>query len=84
MPLNGLPEYVASTTLERLEWNNSKLIQGDPFEQIAQLPAAFKLRETKTTGRGVVRHVYHALDNPSYGSVGLEQTGELVKASQTP
>lgn len=132
--LNGLPKHVASTTLERLEWNNSKLIQGDLFEQVAQLkrqagdelqvygsatlirrlmerdlideyrllihpvvlgtgkrlfaegttPTAFELLETKTTGRGVVVHVYHALGNPSYGSVGLEQTGDVVKASQTP
>jgi len=38
--MNGLPKYVASTTLEEpLEWNNSRLIKGDIAEQIAKLKA---------------------------------------------
>jgi dihydrofolate reductase len=35
--LNGLPKYVVSTTLDRVEWNNSTLLAGDVFEEIAKL-----------------------------------------------
>jgi dihydrofolate reductase len=35
--LNGTRKYVASTTLERVEWNNSTLITGDVAEYIAAL-----------------------------------------------
>jgi len=37
--MNGLPKYVPSTTLSRLEWNNSQLIKGD------LAPAVRKLKE---------------------------------------
>jgi len=35
--LNGTRKYVASTTLERLEWGNSTLIEGDVAEYVATL-----------------------------------------------
>jgi dihydrofolate reductase len=35
--LNGTRKYVASTTLERVEWNNSTLITGDVAEYVAAL-----------------------------------------------
>ena len=35
--LNGLPKYVVSTTLDKLEWNNSVLLKGDLVEQVAKL-----------------------------------------------
>ena len=35
--LNGMPKYVASTTLEKAEWNNSTLITGDLAEQVGKL-----------------------------------------------
>ena len=31
--LNDLPKYVVSTTLERLEWKNSFLVQGEVFDE---------------------------------------------------
>jgi len=35
--LNSVPKHVASTTLDRVEWNNSTLIEGDVAEQVARL-----------------------------------------------
>ena len=35
--LNGMPKYVVSTTLGRLDWNNSTLLEGDVFDAVAQL-----------------------------------------------
>ncbi len=36
--MNGLPKYVASTTLEEpLEWNNSRLIKGNVAEEVSRL-----------------------------------------------
>jgi len=35
--LNGLPKYVVSATLDRVEWNNSILLHGDVFEEVAEL-----------------------------------------------
>jgi dihydrofolate reductase len=35
--MNGIAKYVASTTLEDLEWENSHLIEGDVPEAVAKL-----------------------------------------------
>ena len=35
--INSMPKYVASTTLEDLEWENSHLIEGDVSEAVAKL-----------------------------------------------
>jgi dihydrofolate reductase len=35
--LNRLPKHVVSSTLDRLEWNNSTLLQGDLLEAITNL-----------------------------------------------
>jgi len=35
--LNNLPKYVASTTLDKLEWNNSTLMKGDVADEVAKL-----------------------------------------------
>lgn len=35
--LNALPKYVASTSLDRLQWHNSILLQGDVVEEVARL-----------------------------------------------
>jgi dihydrofolate reductase len=35
--LNGTPKYVASRTLEAVEWENSTLIKGDLAEEVAKL-----------------------------------------------
>ena len=36
--MNAMPKYVASTTLkEPLDWNNSKLLEGDVAEAVAKL-----------------------------------------------
>jgi dihydrofolate reductase len=35
--LNSMPKYVVSTTLERVEWNNSMLIKKNVEEEVAKL-----------------------------------------------
>lgn len=35
--MNGLPKYVASNTLEKLDWNNSRLIKGNLTEEVTRL-----------------------------------------------
>jgi dihydrofolate reductase len=35
--LNSIPKYVASRTLDTVQWNNSRLIKGDVAEEIARL-----------------------------------------------
>jgi dihydrofolate reductase len=35
--LNALPKYVVSTTLDRVEWNNSVLLRGDVAGEVAKL-----------------------------------------------
>jgi dihydrofolate reductase len=35
--LNVLPKYVASTTLEKTDWNNSEIIQGDVVDAVKKL-----------------------------------------------
>ena len=35
--MNGYPKFVVSTTLEELEWNNSRLIKGDIVEEVRKL-----------------------------------------------
>jgi dihydrofolate reductase len=37
--LNGLPKYVASRTLGRLDWNNSSLLNDDVVAEVARLKA---------------------------------------------
>ena len=69
--LNALPKYVVSTTLDRVEWNNSSLLRGD----------ALKLISTKTTSRGVVVHVYEPAGKPEYGSAAAEAEDGVVKDS---
>ena len=35
--MNSLPKYVASSTLDRAEWNNSTIINGDVAQEVAKL-----------------------------------------------
>jgi dihydrofolate reductase len=45
------------------------------------VPTALKLVDTKTTGSGVVLHVYQPAGKPEYGSVALEQDSGVVRDS---
>jgi dihydrofolate reductase len=35
--LNTMPKYIVSTTLSRVDWQNSTILRGDVFEEIARL-----------------------------------------------
>ncbi len=35
--MNSLPKYVVSTTLKKVEWNNSSLIKGNVVEEVSKL-----------------------------------------------
>jgi dihydrofolate reductase len=35
--MNGMPKYVVSSTLERADWQNSAILDGDPAEAVAAL-----------------------------------------------
>ncbi|HUY73203.1 MAG TPA: dihydrofolate reductase family protein [Candidatus Dormibacteraeota bacterium] len=35
--MNGIPKYVVSTTLDRVEWSGSKLIKGDVVGEVGKL-----------------------------------------------
>jgi dihydrofolate reductase len=39
-PFNSLPKYVASRTLKKVEWNNSRLLKGNIVQAIKKLKAA--------------------------------------------
>ncbi len=38
--MNGMPKYVASTTLRDLEWTNSTLLEGEVADAVEELKAA--------------------------------------------
>ncbi|MHB8578001.1 MAG: dihydrofolate reductase family protein, partial [Dehalococcoidia bacterium] len=35
--MNSIPKFVVSTTLEKVEWNNSRLIKGNVAEEVSRL-----------------------------------------------
>lgn len=35
--MNSLPKYVVSRTLDKLEWNNSRLIKGNIVQEVVRL-----------------------------------------------
>ncbi len=54
--LNNMPKYVVSSTLERPEWNNSRVLKGDVVTEVSKLkqeidgeivvPASYQLGRT--------------------------------------
>jgi dihydrofolate reductase len=73
-PLNTLPKYVVSTTLEKAEWDNTTIISSDVVERIRRLKAR-PGRELQIHGSGaLVRSLmahglidtYHLLIFPVY------------------
>jgi dihydrofolate reductase len=54
--LNGMPKYVVSSTLKRLDWNNSTVLTGDLLDEVSKLkqeldgeivvPASFRIVRT--------------------------------------
>jgi dihydrofolate reductase len=54
-PLNSLPKYVASRTLDKTEWPGSELLQGDVAEAVAELKRR-PGRELQVHGSGELVH----------------------------
>ncbi len=50
--LNSIPKYVVSTTLNKVEWNNSTLIKGDLAEEVAKLKQQPGSGTLSVTGSG--------------------------------
>jgi dihydrofolate reductase len=58
--LNSMPKYVVSSTLEEPDWNNSRILKGDPVTEVSKLkhelageivvPASYQL------GRTLIEH----------------------------
>jgi dihydrofolate reductase len=53
--MNGLPKYVASTTLKDLQWNNSHLLVGNIAEEISKLKQQDGLDILVAGSRSLVR-----------------------------
>jgi dihydrofolate reductase len=51
---------------------------------VGTAPTALRLVDTKSTGRGVVVHVYEPSGKPQFGSVALEHAGEVVREDRRP
>jgi dihydrofolate reductase len=58
--LNALPKHVVSTTLDRVQWNNSILLQGDVAEEVARLKrqpgSEFQVHRSATLIRTLMKH----------------------------
>jgi len=59
--LNSVPKYVASTTLDKVEWNNSTLIKGNVAEEVAKIKQQPGSEMISVTGSGklaqtVIKH----------------------------
>lgn len=53
--LNSVPKYVASRTLDTVDWNNSTLIKGDVAEEVARLKQE-SAGEIQVAGSGELIH----------------------------
>ena len=58
--LNSMPKYVASRTLDTVEWNNSTLLKGDVAEAVAELKrqpdAALQTQGSTDLAQTLIRH----------------------------
>lgn len=87
--MNGLPKYVATRTLDRLEWNNSHPIRGDVAEEVARLKQQsgqdILIHGSGELTRSLIRHdlidEYHLLVYPVVLGSGKRLFTDGVSAS---
>ena len=79
--LNNARKYVASRTLDAVEWQNSTLLEGDVAEAVARLKEddgpeiqrGLKLADSETSTTGVLMTTYERAGEVEYGSFALEE-----------
>ncbi len=85
--INAMPKYVFSSTLEKVEWNNSTLVRGDVIAEVTRLKQQ-EGRDLLIYGHGLLAETllkHHLLDvlDLSIHPLVLGQSKQLFRQSGT-